>query len=82
MPIEAVEILAERLTDMSHEIRLMRQQMGKEHKDLADSVAKLSARVAKLEYDEKITRWLFGAGGALVAIALKEGVPLLLKWGG
>ena len=59
------------LAEVRADIKEMREQMAKEHRELRD-------RVIHLEYQNKVTRWFFSVGGAAAAIALRELIPRIL----
>ena len=68
MPRDVTDLLTDGLNEVKIQIEAMRDQMHQEHKALGD-------RVGKLEYHEKITRYVFGGGAALITLALREVIP-------
>ena len=59
------------LAEVRADIKEMRAQMEKEHRELRD-------RVLNLEHSEKVTRWLFCVGGGTVALVARELIPRIL----
>ena len=76
MPKEAIDFLEEACNELKSDISKIRSQMEKEHQ-------KLNLRVALLEREMRIGKWVaggFGAGiGAVVAIVARECIPILVR---
>ena len=68
MPKEVTDLLIDGLTEVKVQIQEMRKEMHEEHKALTE-------RVVRLEHQERITRWLFAAGGALIMLTARELIP-------
>ena len=59
------------LNDIRELVRIMHDEMHTEHTKLLD-------RITRLEYSDKVTRWVFAATGGIIALVLREVIPLLL----
>lgn len=78
MAKDAMDFLTETLDEVKTELRNLRSTMQAEHKALSEKVVQLSERVLQLEHEEKVTRWFFAGGGAVIAIVVRELIPKLL----
>ena len=67
-----VDFLADSVRRLEASLEAARLQMEREHKELRQAVAEMDKRIQSLEQSEKITRWLFGGGGAVLALCLRE----------
>lgn len=70
VPKEAIDFISDSISELRQDIRNLHIQMHNEHTELGK-------RVTSLEYQGKITKWIFGAGGALLTLVLREIVPKL-----
>lgn len=71
MPTEVTDLLLDMMNELKADVQSLRKQMHEEH-------AELSERVGRLEHDGRVTRWMFGAGGALLMFTARELLPKLL----
>ena len=78
MPKDTFDFLTETLGEVKTELRNLRHTMQEEHKALSEKVTQLSERVLRLEHEEKVTRWFFAGGGAVIAIVMRELIPKVL----
>ena len=72
MPQEVVDLLIQGQRELKEEIEKLRETMQREHKELSD-------RVLSLEHNEKITRWIFAAGGTVAGFLIREVVQRIVS---
>ena len=77
MPKEAIDYLEDRIAELQDSVILLQRQMTEQHKALSEKVSQLSDRVLRLEEQERITRWIFAAGGTLGGFLVRE---VLSRW--
>lgn len=75
---DTFDLFTKVMADLHTEVRELRKTMHNEHQQLADKVDSLTQRVARLEHEERITRWIFAGIGAGIALLLREVLPKLL----
>ena len=68
LPKEVSDLIYDSIGELKQDIKNLHTQMHKEH-------AELGERVTTLEYQAKITKWFFGAGGALLTLVVREIIP-------
>ena len=77
MSTEVVDLLQKSVDDLKVEMQRMHSQLREDHIEVNRKLVSLSERVQALEHSEKITRWLFGGGGAVLALCARE---LIVKY--
>ena len=82
MPTEVIDVLFERMNKLEADIAGMRDLMSREHAALAARVGQIEHELVRIDSEHKHTRWWFAAAGAVVAIGLREFVPILISLAG
>lgn len=77
MSTEVVDLLQKSVDDLKVEMQRMHSQLREDHIEVNRKLTSLSERVQSLEYSERLTRWIFGGGGAVLALVIRE---LLVKY--
>lgn len=74
---EVVDLLQKTNDEIKAELLRVNSQLRADHVEVNRKLVALSERVQSLEHSEKITRWLFGGGGAILALCARE---LIVKY--
>ena len=78
MPTDVVDVLHEAIRELRAEMHREHAQLRADVIEISKKLTRLDKRVMHLEHDSRITRWCFAVGGAVIALVLREVVPLLL----